>query len=183
MDDDLHFHFVATRGEAEAFINEHDRFWVSNCGCREGGPGCERSRTDVCLFFDPKMGGTGSDFREVDRAFVDGILAEARDKRLVARPFRHDEDKNRAQGICFCCDDCCAYFEKGGAYAGECDRGRYVERTDMESCTHCAACVDVCYFGAREMNGDILLVDSGKCYGCALCLDVCPETSIVMVER
>ena len=181
--DDLHFHYVATRGEAEALIDQFGRFWVSNCGCREEGRGCERSRTDVCLFFDPSMGGTGSDFRMVSREFVDGIVQEARDKRLVVRPFRYEEDKTRTQGICFCCDDCCAYFNREESHAGDCDPGRYVERTDMEDCTHCAACEEVCYFGARKMAGDALQVDSGKCYGCALCLDVCPEDCIVMVER
>jgi len=27
-ENDLHFHYVATRGEAEAIINRFDRFWV-----------------------------------------------------------------------------------------------------------------------------------------------------------
>ncbi len=181
--DDLHFHYVATRGEAEVIINGFDRFWVSNCECREKGPGCTRSRADVCLFFDPAMGGTGSDFREVDREFVAGILREVRDKGLVARPFRYEDDKSRTQGICFCCDDCCEYFRAGQGNADDCDPGKYVEYTDPENCAGCAACEEVCYFGARKLNGDELEVDSDKCFGCGLCVDVCAQNCILMVER
>lgn len=31
------FHYISTREEARKIIDAHDRFWVSNCGCREGG--------------------------------------------------------------------------------------------------------------------------------------------------
>ncbi len=180
-DEELHFHYVATPGEAGELIDAVDKFWVSNCGCREGGEGCQRSRVDVCLFFDQQMGGTGTDFKEVDREFVLGLLKEARDKYLVARPFRYDEDRSRTQGICFCCDDCCWYFRKEGT--SECDKGKFLEQTDIDSCNYCGDCVDVCYFGAREVvDGELSVVDD-NCYGCALCLDICPEDCIRMVEK
>jgi ferredoxin len=174
-----HFHYVATRAQAAALIAAHDKFWVSNCGCREGGPGCNHSRLDVCLFFDPQMGGTGGNFREVDRAFAEGILREAEEKHLVCRPFRYDKDRTRTQGICFCCE-CCGYFP---VEEDACDRGRFRERTDITACSQCGACADVCYFGARAMTDGELAVASEKCYGCALCLDVCPEGCIEMVAR
>jgi ferredoxin len=180
--DEPHFHYVATRDEAEELIAAFDKFWVSNCGCREKGPGCQRSRLDVCLFFDPQMGGTGSDFREVDAAFVAGIMKEAAEKRLVLRPFRYDEDRTRTQGICFCCDDCC-YYCRGEDEQAECDKGAYIARTDEKACAACGTCVDVCYFGARALEGDELAVDEEACYGCALCLDVCPEGCISMAAR
>jgi len=180
--DELQFHYVATREEAEELIAGFDRFWVSNCGCREKGPGCQRSRLDLCLFFDPQMGGTGSDFREVDREFVAGLVKEAEDKHLVVRPFRYDEDRTRTQGICFCCDDCC-YYCRGEEEQAECDRGRFAARTDAEACAACGTCVDVCYFGARALDNDALTVNDDKCYGCALCLDVCPEGCISTAAR
>jgi len=179
-DREPHFHYVATHGEAADHVAGHERFWVSDCGCRAGGPGCRRSRADVCLFFDPAMGGTGANFHEVDRAFTEGILREAGEKRLVARPFRYDQDRSRTQGICFCCDDCCYYF---GEDAGRCDRGAFRERTTMAACTHCGACEPACYFGARVMAGDKLEVDGEKCYGCGLCVDACAEGCIAMERR
>jgi ferredoxin len=177
-----HFHYVATRAEAQELIAAAERFWISNCGCREGGSGCERSRTDVCLFFDPQMGGTGSDFREVDRAFAGDLLREAEEKRLVVRPFRYDEDRTRTQGVCFCCDDCC-YYLQGEKEQAECDKGKYIGYTDREACAACGTCVEACYFGAREIADSKLAVAEAKCYGCGLCLDVCPEECISLVGR
>ncbi|MBU7025472.1 MAG: 4Fe-4S binding protein [Theionarchaea archaeon] len=181
MNEEVHFHFVCTRDEAREIIDQHDRFWVSNCGCREGGLGCNRSRMDVCLFFDTQMGGTGSNFREVDREFVEGILAEAEDKHLITRPFRYEDEKTHIQGICFCCDDCCYYFtaESPEPY----NKGTFIEKTSTDACTHCAACVEVCYFDARKMVDDKLEVTRDNCYGCSLCVDVCPADCIQMVKR
>ncbi|TET23738.1 MAG: hypothetical protein E3J71_01385 [Candidatus Stahlbacteria bacterium] len=194
------FHYISTREEARKIIEEHDKYWVSNCGCREGGPGCKRSRMDLCLFFDTvEMQGTGSDFKEVNREFVEGILKEAAEKHLVTRPFRYDKDRTRDQGICFCCDDCCGYFKSD---EWGCDPGKYIEETDMEACTQCGDCVEVCYFKARKMiDGKLVINQEGcyflkdgstnyrnapkgyGCYGCGLCLDVCPEDCIEMVPR
>ncbi len=180
--DGLQFHYVATREDAEELIARAERFWVSNCGCREKGPGCQRSRLDLCLFFDPQMGGTGSDFHEVDREFVAGLVKEAEDNHLVVRPFRYDEDRTRTQGICLCCDDCC-YYLRGEEELAECDKGRYIARTDKDACASCGTCVELCYFGARALDDAVLAVNDDRCYGCALCLDVCPEGCISMAER
>jgi ferredoxin len=177
-----HFHYVATREEAEELIAASGKFWVSNCGCREERTGCARSRLDLCLFFDPQMGGTGADFREVDADFVAGILDEAASKRLVARPFRYEEDKTRVQGICFCCDDCCYYF-RGEEEKGECDKGTFVARACPEACAGCGTCLEVCYFGARELIEGELVVADDRCYGCGLCADVCPEECVTMAVR
>lgn len=190
------FHYVCTYDEAKKKIDDHETFWVSNCGCREGkkveegGEGCKRSRMDLCLFFDDKeMTGTGTGWKKVDRDFVDAILKEAKEKHLVTRPFHYNEDRQHDQGICFCCDDCCAYF-KGDEWG--CDPGKYIEKTDMDACTHCGDCVSVCYFKARNIVDGMLQVTREKkegcyggdgCAGCGLCVDVCPAHCIGLVGR
>ncbi len=180
-EEEKHFHFVSTREEARRIIDDQERYWVSNCGCREGGSGCERSRMDLCLFFDTAMTGTGTDFREVDHAFVEGILEEAEEKHLVCRPFRYMDDRTRIQGICFCCDDCCYYFTAD--LPDPVNEGTFIERTDMEACTQCGVCTEVCYFGARVMNENTLTIIRENCYGCGLCVDVCSVDCIEMEER
>ncbi|MGD2247921.1 MAG: 4Fe-4S binding protein [Candidatus Methanofastidiosia archaeon] len=177
---EAHFHVVCTRDEARKIIDNHKKYWVSNCGCRESGPGCNRSRMDVCLFFDTHMGGTGSNFKEVDNTFVEGILQEAETTHLVTRPFRYEDDKTRIQGICFCCDDCCYYFTES---QNQCDKGVLIEQTDINSCEQCGQCVTVCYFGARKIFDDTLEINQENCYGCGLCTDVCPAECIQMVKR
>ena len=44
-------HYVATHGEAVELVKAHCRYWVSNCGCRETGKGCKRSKKEVCMSF------------------------------------------------------------------------------------------------------------------------------------
>jgi ferredoxin len=175
---DLPMHYVCTHQEAEEIIKNQTRFFVSNCGCREGRGKCDQSRMDVCVSFTGAFA-TGSGQKEVDRAFVAGILAEAKAKDLVARPFR-DESRKNDEGLCFCCNDCCSYFADRSEI---CDRGKFVEKTDMETCTDCEACVDFCYFGARKMEDGKLKVTTSECYGCGLCLTACPEDCIEMVPR
>ncbi len=180
MQGDVPLHYVCTHDEARKLAGRFDRFWVSNCGCRESRPGCQRSRVDVCLMFAGDIDASGSDLKEVPPSFVDELLSEAGNKRLVTRPFRSESDPSKTEGICFCCDDCCGYFLSPDDV---CDKGTMVESTDEEDCTHCGLCPDVCYFGARRMDGDRLVVNGGRCYGCGLCVDVCPEDCIRMVER
>ena len=178
---DAPLHFVCTRREAREIIDANDRFWVSNCGCREITGKCERSRIDLCLQFYEKTAAGGSGFHEVTRRDVEEILREAETKHLVTRPFKDEQTKTRVEGICFCCDDCCGYFVDPGGY--DCDKGAFTESTIVERCTSCGLCADVCYFGVRKMVGGMLLIHDNSCYGCGLCIDVCPENCIELVER
>ena len=173
-------HYVCTREELKPIVDQHDRFWVSNCGCREGNEaGCKQSRKDVCLMFKADIGSSGSGLREIIRADVDAIFREAEEKHLVTRPFRN-EARTETDGSCFCCNDCCGYFLNQDY---KCDKGALIEMTKTEECTDCGACVDVCYFKARKMADGKLAVDRGSCYGCGLCRDVCPTGCITMAPR
>ncbi len=177
---DVPMHYVSTREEFREILKQHDRVWVSNCGCREGKEGgCKRSRMDVCLTFEGDIGSSGSGKKEVARADVEAILKEAEEKHLVTRPFRND-DRTDVDGSCFCCDDCCAYFLDPKE---KCDKGAMIETTNVEDCTDCGACADVCYFKARKMADGKLAVDREQCYGCGLCRDVCPTDCIEMFPR
>ena len=177
-------HYVCTHEEAVELIDSQDNFWVSNCGCRESRGECARSRKDLCLFFANDWyfgnGGTGADFKEVTRSFVDGILQEAESKQLVIRPFRNPPLMEKVVGICFCCDDCCGYFLDPN---DKCDKGVYIEETNLDLCDDCGICVDVCYFKARQKDNGQLILEQDNCYGCGLCMDACPEGGIEMVRR
>ncbi len=176
---DIPQHFVSTREEAWELARAHDRFWVSNCGCREDHGACARSRIDVCLAFRENAAGGRSGRREVSRADVSAIFDEAFAKHLVTRPFRGD-DRTQVDGICFCCDDCCWYFAHP---EDNCDRGAKVAVTNREGCLDCGVCPDVCYFHARWIDDRGLIIDPDRCYGCGLCLDVCTSDCITMVDR
>jgi len=172
------FHYVCTLDQAEAIINRHKKFWVSNCGCREQRKNrCKRSPIDVCLYFNDTFGSTGSGFRRSSRRKAQAILAIARRTKLVARPYPNPERKRPLEGICFCCDDCCGYFLDPKA---KCAKGKDIENTDRKQCTACGACVKVCFFGARLVYRKKLKLNRRRCYGCGLCVDVCPKAAIKM---
>jgi ferredoxin len=173
-------HFVCTHDEGWQIVEKNQRYWLSNCGCREQRGECKHLRMDVCLFFQRDFSGSGSAMHEVDVEEIKRLFAEAREKHLVVRPFRDDRVRARVAGICFCCDDCCGYFLDPQE---KCDKGRYQERTNLGDCTHCGECVQVCYFGARTMIGEELSVAAVKCYGCGLCTDVCPAGCVEMIDR
>ena len=177
-------HYVCTREEALHLVRGRERFWVSNCGCREERKGrCRHGRIDVCLQFSADTAASGTGRREITKLEMHALFKFAADSFLVPRPFRSDKDPAVTEGICFCCDDCCYYFLNPGGEPS--DKGEYIEKTDMKACTHCGACVDVCRFGARtmEMNGKELAIDKYRCYGCGVCRASCSEECITMVKR
>ena len=175
-------HFVSTYDEAKTFIEQNDTYWISDCGCRKEHSGCTRSRADVCLGFREGATSTDSGLRRASRADAMALLKEAFEKKLVTRPFR-SKDRTEVYGICFCCDCCCGYFVDPDQGEYVCDKGDYIEQTDLDSCTHCGVCADVCYFKEREMVDDQLVITRQNCYGCGLCERVCPEHVVGMEKR
>jgi NAD-dependent dihydropyrimidine dehydrogenase PreA subunit len=186
MAEEYNIHYVATRDEAYKISKGYPKYWVSNCGCREGiaedrGTPCARSKLDVCLFWEVEDPGSGSGKKEISWSDAEELFRMAKEKHLVTRPFRSGKDKNITDGVCFCCDDCCGYFTEMDDEA--CDKGDLIESTNMDECIQCGNCVEVCYFKARKMDGGLLVVDRDKCFGCGLCLDVCPVDCIEMIKR
>ena len=179
---DLAFHYVCTWEKAKKIASRHPRFWVSNCGCREKRDVCSRSRIDLCLTFrEDSPGSGGSGRKEISMVELGEIFHEAKAKHLVTRPFRNEKNMTLTDGICFCCDDCCEYFLN--LDETRCDKGASIEKTEKDDCNNCGECVQVCFFGARKMEEEELVVNQNDCYGCGLCTDVCPEYCIQMVPR
>lgn len=180
MVEDRAFHYVCTHEEARRLVDRETHFWLSVCGCREGRGHCERSRMDVCLQFRADAAAPATNRRVISRVEVEVLLAEAEEKRLVSRPYRDEKTRTQTHGICFCCDDCCGYFLNTDE---RCDKGEMIEATDLARCNDCLACVDACYFGARQEVGGTLRSSREQCYGCGLCVDVCPTECITMIQR
>lgn len=175
-------HYVATYGEAEALIKAHERLWLARCGCRASrrpGERCARSRDEVCVWFRPDVP-MMSKVRPMTWAEAAQLLAEAREARLVPRPFRDDATRTETDGVCFCCDDCCSYFLDRHE---PCDPGAMIATLDRAACSGCGDCVEVCLFGARALEHERLTVDDARCAGCGLCVEVCAAGCIEMVAR
>ena len=176
-------HYVCTRAEAAGLIASAEEFFIGDCGCRKDRGRCDRSRMDVCLEFKAQTAAEGSGRRRSSRAEAGELLRIAEENRLVTRPFRDDATRTATEGICFCCDCCCGYFNAGDGGEFTCEKGRFIERTEMDSCTHCGACVEVCYFKARGLKDGLLEVDRDRCFGCGLCVNACPIGCVEMDRR
>jgi formate hydrogenlyase subunit 6/NADH:ubiquinone oxidoreductase subunit I len=62
----------------------------------------------------------------------------------------------------------------------------YVAELDMDSCSGCGGCDDICPFGAMEDpisdGGGYVSIDRDKCFGCGVCANLCGNGAVVMVE-
>ena len=55
-------------------------------------------------------------------------------------------------------------------------------KIDLEKCTGCASCVDVCPVEAITTENDKAKVDAESCVDCGTCVEECPEEAISMED-
>ena len=173
-------HLVITKGEAREIAGSRGGFWISTCWCRSDRGKCARSPMEVCLSFSEESPANPDGKKKVSRERALELIDSAREWGLVARAFRR-EGVEEAEGICFCCDDCCPFFT--GQAEGRTERGKLIERTFEGCCSSCGMCERACRFGARVMDEGELVVVRYRCYGCGVCADTCPTECIEMVPR
>ncbi len=174
-------HSVCTKDEAREMVGIRDRFWVSTCWCRAERGKCARSAMEVCLSFREDSPADPSGMKEVSRDEVLALIDDARERGLVSRMFARKGDDGGIEGICFCCDDCCAFFT--GRTEERPARGRFIESTIEGCCSSCGMCERACRFGARMMDEGELVVVRHRCNGCGVCAETCPTNCIEMLPR
>lgn len=64
-------------------------------------------------------------------------------------------------------------------------RAEYVAEVDLDLCTGCRACMQVCQFGAIGFSvaNQKAAIDLRACYGCGVCRAVCAQSAIALAER
>ena len=58
-----------------------------------------------------------------------------------------------------------------------------VPEVDMEKCTMCGKCAEICQFNAIVMFGEIVMPFHELCHSCGGCMEVCPEKAITETDR
>jgi MinD superfamily P-loop ATPase len=58
-----------------------------------------------------------------------------------------------------------------------------VPQIDIEKCTFCKKCMDICRFGALAVLKKDVMVFENLCHSCGGCFEVCPENAIIEKER
>jgi len=92
--------------------------------------------------------------------------------------------------MCNCCSTCCLIFNSMRRNEIPFDKvfakTRYASRIDLDLCTGCQKCIDICIFDAISMVSVPetkklkAQVDSKKCFGCGCCSLVCEDGAISM---
>ena len=58
-----------------------------------------------------------------------------------------------------------------------------VPEVDMDKCTLCGKCAEICQFNAIVVIGETVLPFHELCHSCGGCMEVCPEKAITETER
>jgi MinD superfamily P-loop ATPase len=58
-----------------------------------------------------------------------------------------------------------------------------VPRIDLEKCTLCKRCMEICRFNAIAVAGKTVVTFPELCHSCGGCTAVCPENAVTEVER
>ncbi|MBU8848505.1 MAG: ATP-binding protein [Desulfobacterales bacterium] len=58
-----------------------------------------------------------------------------------------------------------------------------VPRIDLEKCTFCKKCMDICRYGAIAVLKKDVLTFENLCHSCGGCFEVCPENAVIEKER
>lgn len=61
--------------------------------------------------------------------------------------------------------------------------GRVLPQIDLEKCTGCGKCVEVCKVGATKIVEEKAIIDYDKCVRCGRCVAVCPEAAKYSAEK
>jgi len=163
----------------EDVLSRAEEFAVCHCACRMTaalrGRACEHP-TEVCLKFDEMARyvidrGLG---RAVSREEASRLVAMAADAGLVHFV---DNAEGEIKHNCNCCG--CSCWNVGTIRRRKIPRDMimavyFVRETDMEACTGCGECAEVCPVEAVKMEGDVPVVDLDWCIGCGVCAPRCP---------
>ena len=176
--------WVLPTEQAIEFLRNARSFALTRCVCRSHYRRCDNP-VEVCLLINDAAdryvaGGRG---RSLSLQEAEQVLRQAHERGLVHLTIYNPDQYVYA--ICSCCPCCCHDLQFLRLY-GRSDliaRSEYIAWTDMETCTHCGACVERCVFGARVLENGRMCYDAHACYGCGLCVTVCPVGATVMQRR
>ena len=68
-------------------------------------------------------------------------------------------------------------------YSSGRDTGVLVPEVDLDKCTYCGRCAEVCVWNAIAVAGEKVLVFRDLCHGCGSCSLVCPEGAIAEITH
>ena len=133
---------------------------------------------EICLLFENASEEALKNARLVSKTQTLTKLEEARNRGDISHIFYKKDDKKITE-ICSCCDCCCSILRKMKINGFEnFKQSGYIVDTEPEKCTLCSECVDICFFGARSIEHEKLILNENLCFGCERCITYCKFDAI-----
>jgi NAD-dependent dihydropyrimidine dehydrogenase PreA subunit len=174
---------------ASRIVKESKKIALADCICRKHNKllakGCQKPHEGMCIYLSPLAEffiehGWGKE------ASVDDALQalERGEEAGLVRTAWLNVQKNPT-GLCQCCPCCChalrAVYEL--KIPNALAKSNFVPVIDMEACTGCESCVDICPMDALLIDGNEKTSwNSTRCIGCGLCVSRC-LTGAIRLER
>jgi NAD-dependent dihydropyrimidine dehydrogenase PreA subunit len=170
---------------ASQIVKEAKKIALADCICRKQkkllGKGCQSPYEGICINFSYVAEyyieqGIGQEV-SVDEALK---AIEIGEQAGLVRTTWLNVQKG-PMSLCQCCSCCChalrAVYELKMPNALA--RSNFVPMIDMDVCTGCGSCVDICPMDSLTIDMNEKAVrDPARCIGCGLCVSACPEESI-----
>lgn len=174
--------------QVENIIRSQSKILVAPCICRKEhtmmGKGCGKI-SESCLIFGGgayiyENRGIG---RTISQEEAMDIVREGVKQGLVPQPSNSKKPIN----ICLCCDCCCQILKniKDFEAPAKIVSSNFQSDVDIEECTGCQACEEICPMDAIEMDDQTVTasVNLDRCIGCGLCVTVCEFDAMSLKDK
>ncbi|MBU0929176.1 MAG: FAD-dependent oxidoreductase [Spirochaetes bacterium] len=162
----------ASYEEVSGYLNESERFSVSDCSCRTSreamGEGCGHLKEDMCI----QLGHAAEYYirtgrgREITREEAFDIIRRAEDNGLMHQ-VPNTDGPGKTHAICNCCGCSCFAMRLASMWTNpDMVRSNYVSAVDRDKCVACGECVENCPSNALKLGQKL-----------------CAKTPAVTVER
>lgn len=154
----------ASYEEVSKYLNEHDKFSVSDCSCRTAreimGEGCGHLKEDMCI----QLGHAAEYYirtgrgREITREEAIEIIDRAEENGLMHQ-IPNTDGPGQTHAICNCCGCSCLSLRTAGMFMNnDMVRSNYVSRVDKDKCVACGECVITCPVNALKLGQKICTI-------------------------
>lgn len=148
----------ASYEEVSLYLNENNRFSVSDCSCRTSreilGEGCGHLKEDMCI----QLGSAAEYYirtgrgREITREEAFDIIRKAEENGLVHQ-IPNTDGPGKTHAICNCCGCSCYALRSATMFLNnDMVRSNYISKIDAELCVGCGECVQVCPMNALKLG-------------------------------